>query len=246
MREDSQRTEESGAGFAAVVAVLAPVLAGTAAVIFLLTGYLLKMVKPATPVADDLIVGGWFFGALTAAAIAVAAAGLFLTALRNVGTRGDANSSARPDLVQRDVSARALSAASAIAGRRRAHLREEWAAILAGDPDQGVVLSRKRRTRYAVGFLLAAVRLRIHDLTGPLWLPVDWILTTESRTNSCIAAVIGAQAVFIVGTGGIPALITEVWEPCGILGGCLYVLARWLRRRRGIELAAAPSDGNDQ
>ena len=37
---------ERGAGFAAVIAVLAPVLAGTAALIFLLVGYILKMLEP--------------------------------------------------------------------------------------------------------------------------------------------------------------------------------------------------------
>ncbi|MER5212993.1 hypothetical protein ABT063_21055 [Streptomyces sp. NPDC002838] len=61
----------------------------------------------------------------------------------------------------------------------------------------------------------------------------------DSRTNGFIAAVVGTQAVYIVDDGGIPALVTEIWEPCGILGAGLYVLARWLRRVRGIELAPA-------
>ncbi|MGW6471109.1 hypothetical protein [Streptomyces nigra] len=48
---------------------------------------------------------------------------------------------------------------------------------------------------------------------------------------------VGAQAIYIVDDGGIPALVTEIWEPCGIFGAGLYVLARWLRGVRGIELA---------
>ncbi|AZS86223.1 hypothetical protein ACIQKE_36115 [Streptomyces griseoviridis] len=75
--------ETSGAGAVAVVAVLAPVLAGTAALIFLLVGYLLKMVSPGLGFARTMITAGWVFGAVTAAAILGAAVGLLLTALRN-------------------------------------------------------------------------------------------------------------------------------------------------------------------
>ncbi|MFI6943995.1 hypothetical protein ACIBI4_32480 [Streptomyces sp. NPDC050418] len=78
--------ETAGAGLVAVVAVLAPVLAGTAAAIFLLIGYILKMLTPEPAFADTLLTAGWFFGALTAAGILVAAAGLLITALRNGST----------------------------------------------------------------------------------------------------------------------------------------------------------------
>ncbi|MEV7344869.1 hypothetical protein [Streptomyces sp. NPDC093544] len=76
-------TETAGAGAIAVVAVLAPVLAGTAAAIFLLVGYILKMLDPEPAFAKTLLTTGWVFGAITAAAILVAAVGLLLTALRN-------------------------------------------------------------------------------------------------------------------------------------------------------------------
>ncbi|MCX4824311.1 hypothetical protein OG883_31550 [Streptomyces sp. NBC_01142] len=85
---------EGGAGFAAVVAVLAPVLAGTAALIFLLVGYILKMLSPTPSFAQTLLTAGWFFGAVTAAAILVAAIGLLLTALRNGATQVPAAESA--------------------------------------------------------------------------------------------------------------------------------------------------------
>ncbi|MDQ1009715.1 hypothetical protein QFZ82_004200 [Streptomyces sp. V4I23] len=74
---------ETGAGFAAVIAVLAPLLAGTAAGIFLIVGYILKMLSPTPSFADTLVFTGWVFGALMAAAILVAAVALLLTALRN-------------------------------------------------------------------------------------------------------------------------------------------------------------------
>ncbi|MCX4865832.1 hypothetical protein OHU11_22185 [Streptomyces sp. NBC_00257] len=77
------RSHHSGAGAGAVVTVLAPVLAGTAAFIFLLAGYLLRLLDPAPSFASTMVSAGWFFAAVTAAAILVAAVGLLITALRN-------------------------------------------------------------------------------------------------------------------------------------------------------------------
>ncbi|MFE9126251.1 hypothetical protein ACFYOF_12645 [Streptomyces sp. NPDC007148] len=73
----------ASAGAGAVVAVLAPFLAGAAAVIFLLVGYILKMVDPDQAFARTLLTTGWVFGAMTAATILIAAIGLLITALRN-------------------------------------------------------------------------------------------------------------------------------------------------------------------
>ncbi|MFJ4081129.1 hypothetical protein ACIP2Z_19450 [Streptomyces iakyrus] len=127
--------------------------------------------------------------------------------------------------------------AARLAGRDRSHLRSEWMAVLAGAPEEGVTFSSGRQFLLALGFLLAAVRMRSYDLARPMWRPVDWLLRTESRTNGFIAIVVGGQAVYIVDDGGLSALFTEVWEPCGIAGAALYVLSRWLRRVRGIEVA---------
>ncbi|MCK8433837.1 hypothetical protein G3I77_12560 [Streptomyces sp. D2-8] len=78
--------ETAGAGAVAVVAVLAPVLAGTAAAIFLLVGYILQILDPEQGFARTMLTTGWVFGAVTAVAILVAAVGLLLTALRNKPT----------------------------------------------------------------------------------------------------------------------------------------------------------------
>ncbi|GAA4795651.1 hypothetical protein [Streptomyces ziwulingensis] len=75
--------ETTGAGAVAVVAVLAPVLAGTAAAIFLLVGYVLRMLEPEPALARTIVTTGWVFGAVTAIAILVAGVGLLSTALRN-------------------------------------------------------------------------------------------------------------------------------------------------------------------
>ncbi|MET9910482.1 hypothetical protein ABZZ74_27410 [Streptomyces sp. NPDC006476] len=78
-----EAAEPAGAGAVAVAAVLTPVLAGTAAAIFLLVGYIIRSVAPEQTFGRTLLTAGWVFGALTAAAILVAAVGLLLTALRN-------------------------------------------------------------------------------------------------------------------------------------------------------------------
>ncbi|MGW2644978.1 hypothetical protein ACWC2T_08640 [Streptomyces sp. NPDC001393] len=78
-----ESAESTGAGAVAVIAVLAPVLSGTAAAIFLLVGYILKTLSPGQAFAQTMLTAGWVFGAVTAAAILVAAVGLLLTALRN-------------------------------------------------------------------------------------------------------------------------------------------------------------------
>ncbi|MFE1849902.1 hypothetical protein [Streptomyces sp. NPDC059489] len=136
--------------------------------------------------------------------------------------------------------------AARFAGTRRSHLRDEWAAILAGSPEEGIYLTSRQQSAMALGFLLASLRMRLHDLARPAWRPVDWLLRAETRTNAFITTVVGAQAIYIVGDGGLGALATEVWEPCGAASAALYLLARWLRRVRGIELATSESEPADE
>lgn len=75
-----------GPGVVAIVTVLAPVLAGPAALIFLLVGAVLKVLAPSLTFADTLLTAGWFFGAVAAAGLFCAAVGLLVTALRNRST----------------------------------------------------------------------------------------------------------------------------------------------------------------
>jgi hypothetical protein len=82
----AEEPDPTGAGTLAVITVLAPVLAGTAALIFLLVGYVLQALSPSLSFAGTMVTAGWFFAAVAAAAILVAAVGLLLTALRNGAT----------------------------------------------------------------------------------------------------------------------------------------------------------------
>ncbi|MEU9142427.1 hypothetical protein [Streptomyces sp. NPDC048349] len=78
--------EQDGAGLGAVIAVLAPVLAGAAMLIFLLVGYILKMIEPEPAFAETMLTAGSFFGALTVASLVFAVIGLLVTAVRNRST----------------------------------------------------------------------------------------------------------------------------------------------------------------
>ncbi|MEX2983177.1 hypothetical protein [Streptomyces sp. C36] len=80
--------EGQGAGAGAVLAVLAPVLAGIAAFLFLLIGYVMRTVGEGESVARPMISIGWWFGAFTVAGVLVAMSGMLRTALRN-GRRED-------------------------------------------------------------------------------------------------------------------------------------------------------------
>ncbi|MGW2691714.1 hypothetical protein [Streptomyces sp. NPDC001296] len=128
-----EATASAGAG--AVVAVLAPFLAGAAAAIFLLVGYILKMVNPHQAFARTLLTTGWVFGAVTAAAILVAATGLLLTALRNSSSAHDAD--AQRELIAEVTRARELWHAALLERGILPFLREALA-----DPGTAV-MSRK-------------------------------------------------------------------------------------------------------
>ncbi|WP_148589742.1 hypothetical protein [Streptomyces sp. WAC01526] len=137
---------------------------------------------------------------------------------------------------------RATELAARMAGNRRPHLREEWAALLEGDPDREAGLTSRQELALVMGLLLAALRMRVRDGVRPAWRPVDWVLRLPSRTNAFITMLVGTQAIFIVGDDGLTALVSQAWEPCGIAGASLFALARWLRRVRGIELATPETE----
>ncbi|MEU8431364.1 hypothetical protein AB0F18_00340 [Streptomyces sp. NPDC029216] len=85
--EDGTREDGTGAGVSAVVAVLAPVLAGTAMLIFLLVGYSLKAtIEPEPAFAQTMLTAGWLFGGLTVVALVFAVISLLVAALRNSST----------------------------------------------------------------------------------------------------------------------------------------------------------------
>ncbi|MGW1719843.1 hypothetical protein [Streptomyces sp. NPDC002156] len=129
-----------------------------------------------------------------------------------------------------------------LAGRRGHSMRTAWLADLMGSPEEGITVSWRDRVPYTLGLVVAAARMRLHDMACSLWRPVDWLLSSDDRISASIAAWVGGLAIYIMWHDGLHMLLTEGWGWCGACGGALYLLTRWLRRVRGIELSAARAD----
>ena len=85
-----------GPGLLAMFSVLAPVLAAVAAVLFLLTGYLMRAVGSDPRAASSLVGVGWVFAALTGGTMVLAMGGLLVTAARD-GSASVRAASASPE-----------------------------------------------------------------------------------------------------------------------------------------------------
>ena len=79
----AQLSSDDGAGLFPVLTVLAPILAGAAALVFLLLGYALRAADPGLVLAGSVITAGWLALAIGAAAMVIGIVGLILTALRD-------------------------------------------------------------------------------------------------------------------------------------------------------------------
>ncbi|MFH0243307.1 hypothetical protein ACGRHY_12945 [Streptomyces sp. HK10] len=125
-----------GAGLLATLSVLAPVLAGTAALIFLLAGHLLRVMDPEPSIAAPMRDAGWAFAALTAASLLAACVGLLVTAVRHgagaIRAGGPGGQSALADEVAR---ARTAWRTALLERGVLPFLREALAAPAAGTSD---------------------------------------------------------------------------------------------------------------
>jgi hypothetical protein len=78
----------SPVGVGSAMAVLTPILAGAAAVIFLFVGYIMGLFEPEPVLARSLRTAGWLFAAISIAGVVFGMIALVLTALRHSsGTR---------------------------------------------------------------------------------------------------------------------------------------------------------------
>jgi hypothetical protein len=83
-----------------------------------------------------------------------------------------------------------------IAGRKRADLRSEWRSHLSGETGAG--LPQNRQVREAAGFMLAALRYRLQDLTDLAWQPVDALLSSRELSNLFVLlATLSVSVIFI-------------------------------------------------
>ncbi|MFF7459402.1 hypothetical protein [Kitasatospora sp. NPDC008115] len=130
--------------------------------------------------------------------------------------------------------------ATRLAGPGHAHLREAWQADLAGSPEDGIMVTPRQARLLGIGFVLAGLKLRLHTLGAPLWVPVDWILRSKARTTNSIAAAVGAVAIYFQFTDGLHGLLSDGIGTGGIVYGTLQAAASMLRRHRAIELSDTP------
>ncbi|WP_442814064.1 anti-sigma factor family protein [Streptomyces sp. NBC_00151] len=136
------------------------------------------------------------------------------------------------------------SLAARIAGERR-DMRTAWLADLEGRPEDGAPLTAWQQRRYALGFLVAAVRLFLRDAFGRLWGPCDWLLSTRNRREAFIGLPPALLVLYIAKHDGVHTLLTEGWGWIGGCGAAMFAVVRWLQRVRGIELAEGSSTNGD-
>ncbi|MFE3202230.1 hypothetical protein [Embleya sp. NPDC059237] len=141
-----------------------------------------------------------------------------------------------------EYSMRATRIAAWIAGKARPHLAAEWRDHLTVDPDAHSLGQRVRMVT-ALGFVVAALRMRVADCVDSAWRPVDWLLRTEARTNTLVAGAVGSLVIHLVRTDGLHDMITQNWQAPTALGAGLMVLARWLRRIRNIDVETSARAG---
>jgi hypothetical protein len=156
----SAEPSASGAGLFAVVAVLTPILAGTAAVIFLILGYVLHAVQTPEPsIAQPLRTAGWLFAAIASFGILAGMVGLLCTALRNGPTAtADAGRAALPPEVAdaRDLWLGALVERGvgpfleeAVRQAADAPSRDDWETVPDDLPGPSAHISRMPRLGYS-------------------------------------------------------------------------------------------------
>jgi hypothetical protein len=130
----------------------------------------------------------------------------------------------RPGRIVLEFSAQRLTGlAVLLAGRRRAALRDEWRAHLAGDGGHDPVSWPK--IRQALGFVAAAGRFRLADAADQAWRPADAVLGSRTLSNLFVLSPTAAAAMVIFHHDGIDGLLRSAGGVVAI-GGALYALVR--------------------
>jgi hypothetical protein len=133
----------------------------------------------------------------------------------------------------RDFSASSLTdLAVLLAGPARPALRDEWRAHLAGESGQDPVAWRK--VRQALGFVVAAIQLRLADAADVAWRPVDAVLGSRTLSNLFVGGPVIVMLFAIVHHDGRFGLVSDI-QDAGELGAFLYGTIRTGRWWRGVK-----------
>lgn len=120
-----------------------------------------------------------------------------------------------------------------LAGRKRADIAEEWCTHLSGETGSG--LPEGRQPQEAAGFVLAALRYRLHDAADLAWWPVDTVLGSRELSNLVVLlATLGMTVVFLRSGGFYNLCVNFQNVAAGWVAA--YGSIRLGRRWRGVKL----------
>lgn len=129
------------------------------------------------------------------------------------------------------ISPRRLTAAAVfLVGRKRGAVHHEWRSHLSDLTRQG--LSSRDQTCVALGFLWAALRLRLRDAAKLACGPVDALLRSRTLSNLLVLIPTWMAALYILRHLGTLGVVTSA-ESISAIGGGLYGLirgGRWWRK----------------
>lgn len=169
---------------------------------------------------------------------------LILAVLPPEATSGTWRRLALRSRLNRFLTGRMTNLAAALAGRRRAVDAEAWRAHLLGDPEAGTELTRAEQWKAALGFLVAAARMRGRDLCRVPCRPLDWIVASETRVAWFVLTAGVAACVSLHQHGGW-ARIWSDFEQVGVLVCLCSGAAYAWRRLRGITTTARAGSDED-
>jgi hypothetical protein len=178
---------------------------------------------------------GLFFAAVTVATVAAAIISVFAVAADAISGVLAAARKTLSFLLRSRVRLREFSAsgltdlAGLLAGRGRPALRAEWRTHLAGESGDDPVTWRK--VRQALGFVAAAIQLRLADAADLTWKPIDAVLGSRTLSNLFVGGAVIVVLFAIVHHDGRFGLVADDQDPVA-LGAFLYGVirtGRWWR-----------------
>ena len=120
--------------------------------------------------------------------------------------------------------------AAQLAGRKRPSLLAEWQTHLTGESGDDPVTWRK--SRQALGFVAAAIHLRLQDAADLAWRPADAVLGSRTLSNLFVGGPVIVVLFAIVHHDGRFGLVSDI-QDAGELGAILYGVirvGRWWRQ----------------
>ena len=171
---------------------------------------------------------GWYAGGCAFITTAVAQRGS-LGVLRRLEATTTVESRGVPGPIRHLAGLAAL-----VAGPRWAGGLPEWMADLQSRTQDGRQLTWQAQLRFALGLLVAAIRMRLGDLARWADRRLDWVLATRERVFAATAVVVGVSTLaLVVEGGGVTAAVTHARE-LGEVGVGVWSAGLLLRRIRGL------------